>query len=311
MQPAQAQSNWFLQAGTGDGSVRIRVNQYGVYNDFDYDPIGALGTTNTSMGPDHGELFIRVGPPVGKRNYVTWSASGALVLTGVPLTSCTGTFNVGVLTWKLDQSVVPLLLPPSMIQDGMVLTQVHTITNTSAVVADFELEHFVHPHLGDGKGYDHGGGYKAGPPESMFIYDYYKDPGSIGMETMLSGGTAPATDRYEMGDYLNGSLNAGSGTPLTNKVQGDANSDGLIDTMLHATFSQRRVFSLAAGATTSVTVTTTFGGATYVTAPPVIPPPPPKTPPSTKLPDGDFAGSKGPTLPRPARITGQFEGLAL
>ncbi len=293
VQPVHAQFNWFLQAGTGDGSVRIRVNRYGVYNDYDYDPIGALSTANTAMGPDHGELFIRVGPPAGPRNYISFTATGASPLTGVPLTSCTGTFTVGVLGWKLDQSVAPLLVPPAMTQDGMILTQVHTITNTSAASVDFDLEHFVHPHLGTLTGTDHGGGYKAGPPESLFIYDYYKDPRSIGMETSVSGGTFPATDRYQMGDYLTGTLFAGSGTPLTNLVQDDANADGLIDTFIHATFSQRRMFTLAAGAATTFTVTTTFGGSTYVAGPAVVVP---KTPPASSLPDGTYAGSKGPAV---------------
>lgn len=298
VQPLHAQTTWALQAGAGDGSILITVDQFGYYSKYDYDPLGPLPTTGTLMVGDHNELYLRMGPPVGPRTRVKTAAVGASPLTGVPLSSCTGTFMVGMLAWKLDQSVAPAYLPATMIQDGMILTQTHTITNTNVANADFDLAHFIHPHIG---GTDHGGGRKPGPPESLFLYDIAKDPSSIGMEVAMSGGVAPVTDRFEMATF--GSVSALSGAPFNNLIEDDANSDGLIDTKIHATFAQRRVFSVAPGASVVLTITTIFAGATYVSTPPVVIPPVvippvivPKKPPATSLPDGTYAGSLGPTV---------------
>src|SRR5581483_2023608 len=273
--PARAQGTFALASGAGDGSISVDVDAFGAFMNYSYDPPGPLGPQSTFS---ESNVAMRIGP-AGPRNWLNGAASP---VTGTS-TSCTSTFTIGGLSFKLDQTIATVL------PQGVMLTQTYTITNTSAATIDFDLVRYLHPHLGGG--ITMGGGRFAGPPEFFRLFDKNNSPNTVPLEITGQGGTVPATDRFEIDDFPRIDMKILAGTAFNNTVINDANADGVIDAGMetHATIGVRNTFSIAAGASDTYTTTTFFGSSVTPTPTPAPTPPPPAP---TGI-EGSYIGSSG------------------
>lgn len=263
-----------LTTGTGDGSVTLGVDGYGAFGsqngpngtDATYDPIGATGASGTTWGS---ALAIRVGNS-GPREFLTSGTFGGFAtalsrpaITGTT-TDASSSFSHDGLDFSLAQSVDPLY-DNDGVQTGSLLTQTYTITNPTASQIDFELLRYLEGDLRFANGYVDGGGRFVTAAGDELIYETDIGGTSSTSTTFVGisgkGGTAPTTNRYELGVYPAFGSGIQSGNALGNVIAGDGNGDGFVDAANTADVgvALRNTFSLLAGATTTYTTHTLFG----------------------------------------------------
>jgi hypothetical protein len=159
------------------------------------------------------------------------------------------------------QTVAPLLEAGA--QTGSFLTQTYTITNNGAGSAGFELVRYIDGDLlFDGTLVD-GGGRLTTSTDILFETDA---GGTASTDTTFvgisgTGGTEPATGRFEIDSYFGLGSRIIAGTALDNTVAGDGDADGFIDSgsEYDVTLGLRNVFILAPGASDTYVTRTFFG----------------------------------------------------
>jgi len=259
--PVLAQTLHTLSTGSGDGSLTVEVNAFGGFGNngstsnpgnATYDPLGPVGPASTTY---ESWLAFRIGP-TGSRVSLNGAASA---ITGTP-TSCTSTFTMGSLSFALVQTVAPTFL--GSVQNGSVLTQTYTITNTGTSSIDFELVRYFDGDLFFDSTLTDGGGRLAGPPETLFETDKGGTGSTsttfVGIQGL--GGTIPTSNRYEAavatlrGRVLNG-------LALADTIHNDNDADGFVDAgkEYDVHLALRNVFTLNPGQTVVYTATTIFG----------------------------------------------------
>lgn len=265
-----------LTTGAGDGSVTVGVDGYGSFGssvganstDALYNPIGAgvaAGTTYESG------VAIRLGATAGARTFLTsGDIGGSGGLTNPTVTGSTTTassaFALSGLSFSLSQVLTPLMTGST--QTGSVLTQTYSITNTTQGLLGFELVRYIDGDLQfDGRISDGGGRISLGGVEVLFETD--TATGSATSTTFVgisaTGGTVPATGRYEIDSYSGLRGRIVSGSALDDLITGDgADIDQFIDLGggYDVTLALRNVFSLAAGASSEYVTRTYFGAGT-------------------------------------------------
>ena len=195
-----------LSTGTGDASLSVGVDGYGVFGssmgadttNAYYDPVGPIGQA--------GPLSTRTWPSaLGAAGALRILASGGMggltdpAITGDG-TSGTSSFTYEGLSFTLVQRVAPLL-DSSNAQTGSLLVQTYNVHNTSAGPLDFEMIRYMDGDLYfDGSRIDGGGRIVSGGSEILFETD---SGGSGATATTFvgitgSGGTTPSANRYEI-----------------------------------------------------------------------------------------------------------------
>jgi len=263
-----------LTNSPGDGTVTVGVDGFGAFGlavgpdstNARYDPVGVLGPTDTTF--DTGTA-IRMSTTSGTRQFLTSGiigGSGSLTNPTVTGSSTSGTssFSFGGLSFTLIQTLTPLLSGSS--QTGSTLTQTYTITNPSGSPVSFELVRYLDGDLRfDGSLID-GGGRLIAPDGTEILFETDTAAGTGTSTTFVgitgNGGTAPASNRYEVDSYSGLSSRIIGGFALDDTITGDgADSDQFIDTGsgYDVTLALRNTFSLGSGASVVYVTKTIFG----------------------------------------------------
>jgi VCBS repeat-containing protein len=260
-----------LSTASGDGGLAVQVNEFGQFGSSNvggqsafYDPLGAKTQASTTY-----ESFVALGiidpsGTIAARNVLSSFSGTNTVLTSASGTTANSAFTVGGLEFQLNQTVQDTL-NITQARTGSLIAQTYTITNTTNQSIDFDLVRYVDGDLYfDGTLIDGGGRLTQNGQEVLFETDAggntQADTTFFGISA--TGGTTPTTNRWELDSYDLLRSNILSGNDLRDSViQGDANSDGFIDTgsEYDVTLGLRNVFSLAPGQSTTYVSTTRFG----------------------------------------------------
>jgi hypothetical protein len=262
---------YFLETGTGDASLSVGVDGFGAFGssigsdaaNAMYDPVGAAGPSGTTY---ESAVAIRVGD-AGPRAFLTsgnMDNSGGLSNPTVTGDSTTGTssFTVGDLSFDLVQTVAPLL-DNTATQTGSFLRQTYTIANTGTSTTDFELVRYIDGDLQFDGSIEDGGGRLTSPSEILFETDAggtgSTDTTFVGITA--TGGTEPATNRFEIDSFAGVRSRIISGAALDDTVTGDGDADGFIDSgsEYDVTMALRNVYVLAPGESATFETKTLFG----------------------------------------------------
>ncbi len=222
-----------LTTGTGDGNLTVTVDGYGSFGDAVglpdntgalYDPIGPVQQASTTF--ESGVAF-RLGSS-GTRDFLT---SGNIYTSGgLPAPTITGdsttansTFSFDGLNFALTQTVSQLF-DTSNVQTGSILTQRYVITNPGNSPLSFETVRYLDGDLYfDQSLIDGGGRLISNGDELLFETDA---SGSASVDTTFvgidsNGGTAPATDRFEVSPFPSLEAKIVAGEPLDGAITGD------------------------------------------------------------------------------------------
>jgi RHS repeat-associated protein len=253
-----------IQTATGDGGLRVTVNEFGGFSGAIYDPVGSKTPSDTTYDSFVALGIIGTNGTTGARTGLQSSASNNEVFTNFTNTTTNSTFTVTGLKFQLNQNVQNNL-NATQVRIGSRLNQTYTITNTTNQTINFDLVRYVDGDLGfDGSRSDGGGRIVQNEQEILFE----TDAGGTGQTDTTffgitaTGGTIPTTNRWELDDYSSLSSRVLGGNSLRNTiVQGDSNSDQFIDagSEYDVALALRNVFSLAPGASTTYTTITRFG----------------------------------------------------
>ncbi|QJB44053.1 putative Ig domain-containing protein [Dolichospermum flos-aquae] len=253
-----------IQTATGDGGLRVTVNEFGGFRGAIYDPVGSKTPSDTTYDSFVALGIIGTNGTTGSRIELQSSASNNEAFTNFTNTTTNSTFTVNGLQFQLNQNVQDGL-NATQVRIGSRLNQTYTITNTTSQTINFDLVRYVDGDLGfDGSISDGGGRIVQNEQEILFE----TDAGGTGQTDTTffgitaTGGTIPTTNRWELDDYSSLSSRVLGGNSLRNTiVQGDNNSDQFIDagSEYDVALALRNVFSLAPGASTTYTTITRFG----------------------------------------------------
>ena len=253
-----------IQTATGDGGLRVTVNEFGGFRGAIYDPVGSKTPSDTTYDSFVALGIIGTNGTTGSRIELQSSASNNEAFTNFTNTTTNSTFTVNGLQFQLNQNVQDGL-NATQVRIGSRLNQTYTITNTTSQTINFDLVRYVDGDLGfDGSISDGGGRIVQNEQEILFE----TDAGGTGQTDTTffgitaTGGTIPTTNRWELDDYSSLSSRVLGGNSLRNTiVQGDSNSDQFIDagSEYDVALALRNVFSLAPGASTTYTTITRFG----------------------------------------------------
>jgi hypothetical protein len=265
-----AASPFVLTVGSGDGQVTVGVDGYGAFGsavgsdstNAVFNPPGVVGASGTTF--DSG-VAIRFGD-AGGRTFLTSGAiggSGGLTTVAVNGTStvATSVFTFGTLSFTLTQTLTQLTDGVNDI--GALLEQTYSITNTGQTSVAFELVRYFDGDLLFNGSLTDGGGRLSGP-ETLFETD--SATGAVDPTTFVgiraTGGTTPATNRYEIDGFSGLRSRIISGTALDDSIANDGgDADQFIDAGFgyDVTLALRNLFTLGAGANAAYTTTTIFG----------------------------------------------------
>ena len=282
VQIAFADTPHFLTTGTGEGTLTVGVDGYGVFGGFIigpdsanavFEPVGSSAKDTTV----HSGVAIRT---IDQNNIVTTTfltsgdifGSGllpTLTVTGTP-TMATSSFTHLGLEFNLLQTVI-------LTASGTTLTQTYTITNLPTMANPlggpakaFSLFRYFDGDLlyaNSNLDIDGGGRLVLDGTEILFETDVVgtssQDNSFIGITA--EGGT-DAADRFEissfpsLGQGIVAGVDANGEILLDNMISGDTNMDGFIDGAGYdVTLGLRNEFSLAVGETTVYVTKTVFG----------------------------------------------------
>jgi hypothetical protein len=263
-----------LTNAPGDGTVTVGVDGFGAFGssvgsdstDADYDPVGAGTTAGTTF---ESGVAIRVGSS-GGRTFLTSGSIGGSPSPALTNPTVMGTSTVGTstfahsgLSFGLTQTLTPLFVGAT--QTGSLLTDTYVITNPSGAAIDFELVRYLDGDLlFDGSLVDGGGRLISGGTEVLFETD--SATGSSSSTTFVgitaTGGTIPATDRFEIDSWSGLLARIIAGTALDDTITGDGgDADEFIDagSGYDVTLALRNLFSLGALASATYETRTIFG----------------------------------------------------
>lgn len=265
-------SPYILTTGTGDGTLTVGVDGYGVFggliigpdsSNAVFQPIGGTAEDTTV----HSGVAIRT---IDQNNIATtFLSSGNVLGSGLlPTITVTGIPTIGTSSFIHIGLEFDLLQTVTLTQSGTTLTQTYTITNPIGnPPIDFSLIRyfdgdllFVNSNLIDG-----GGRLVLDGTEILFETD---ETGTSSDDNTFVGITAEggtiSTDRFEISQFANiGGKIVSNIEPLfvfPNVITGDSNLDGFIDGAGYdVTLGLRNEFSLVEGESV-VYVTKTFFG---------------------------------------------------
>jgi RHS repeat-associated protein len=253
-----------IQTTTGDGGLKITVDELGGFSDAFYDPIGSKTSSSTTFESFVALGIINANGTNGRRTELETFASNNEVFTTTNNNATDSTFMINGLQFQLNQTVQDTLNSTSARTGGR-LDQTYTITNTTAQTINFDLVRYVDGDLlFDGSLVDGGGRTVQNGQEILFETDSggtgQTDTTFFGISSI--GGTIPTANRWEIDRYSVLRSNVLIGNSLRDIiVQGDSDSNQFIDpgSEYDVTLALRNVFSLAPGQSTTYTTTTRFG----------------------------------------------------
>ncbi|NJN23398.1 MAG: right-handed parallel beta-helix repeat-containing protein [Acaryochloridaceae cyanobacterium RL_2_7] len=254
----------------GDGGVRVTVDAFGAFGssvtgNAVYDPVGEIGPAGTTF--ESGVAF-RLTEETFRFFLTAFEIGGSGGLEGSEFLSSTDTnatsrFQIGSLTFELDQTVVENFQDGQ--RSGSTLSQSYTITNTSSLPVEFELIRYFDGDLDfDGSLRDGGGSLIRDGQQILFETDGAGLPETsttfIGLSSI--GGSPIAENRFEAAAFDGLRSRILQGDVLRNQIEGDGNdADSFVDAGqdYDITLALRNLFSLNAGQSTSYLTSLFFG----------------------------------------------------
>jgi hypothetical protein len=263
---------YILTTGTGDGTLTVGVDGYGVFggliigpdsSNAVFQPVGGTAEDTTV----HSGVAIRT---IDQNNIATiFLSSGNVLGTGLlPTITVTGTPTMGTSSFTHIGLEFELLQTVTLTSSGTTLTQTYTITNPLGNPSiDFSMIRYFDGDLGfaNSNTIDGGGRLVLDGTEILFETD---EIGTSSEENTFVGITAEggteSTDRFEISQFANIGGNIVSNIEpvfaVPNIISGDNNLDGFIEGVGYdVTLGLRNDFSLAEGESTVYVTKTVFG----------------------------------------------------
>lgn len=267
-----------LTTGTDDGGVTVTVDAFGSFGsavgggvtDAIYNPVGAIDAAGTAyesgiaIGFGGGRTFLTSGDIGG--------TSGGSVVAGLSGTSTTvaSAFTFEDLAVDLTQAVTPTFNDLDE-RSGSRLRQTYTITNTGAAPVSFDVIRYIDGDLDFDGSINDGGGLLPGGILFQTDAGGSADDDTTFVGITASGGTVPASNRFEIDEYSGLRSRIVDGMALDNTVTGDGDADQFIDAgnEYDVTLAFRNAFTLDVGESAVYTTDTLFGSG----APAAVPEP--------------------------------------